>query len=321
MLILYLRDVVGKPAVSKVGRTSLTRTEMYNKLGLGAAQYDKLVKPGHPFEDVLRLYDQAARGLWPHLTEAGPLPDPMQDLQRQVYHLRDEGGGAGLVVKDPVVLNFKSMFKTDTNKQATVLPTVMGLAALVRPSNDSIGNQPALSLSLLNIVPPQLGKGTNHPVFKLRQQGSERTFTVDVEGVVIVQNDRITLSGRDQAQQGSPHGFNMTLPFNDDLLDDYRDARAPLFGVMKGLSSNARRAFVTLCQMYPIPGGHLDPAAAKPEEQDAFDALLERLRREEIGVFTRDQLLEKFDRLRLTGMAEHLDQLMAKAGPKPLSYG
>lgn len=321
MLIFHLRDVVGKDAESQVGRASVTRGEMAHMLGLGTTSYDKLVKPGHPFEDAARHYGPAAKNLWPHLVASGPLPEPIQDLRRQVYHLRDDTGGAGRVVKDPVVLKFQSMFQTDATRQATVLPIIMGLAVLVRPSNDMIDAQPSFSVSLLNIVPPQLGAGSSHPVFKLRQRGSERTFTVDVEGVVIVQNDRVTLSGRDQAPQGPRHGFNMTLPFNDDLLEDYQNARAPLFGVMKGLSSSARRAFVTLCQMYPIPGGHLDPETATPKEQERFDTLLEQLRREEIGVFARNQLLEKFDRLEVFDMGDYLTQLSSKAGEKPLSYG
>ncbi|HZV21774.1 MAG TPA: hypothetical protein VE986_09550 [Hyphomicrobiales bacterium] len=228
------------------------------------------------FEEVLT--EEALKAIYPEERFKGRTGDSREREENRFE-----------VVTDSVTLERSSGYGVDNHPiryDPDGLPRLYGLSILVRPSNESVeviqadGSEVleyGVSVSLLNIVPEYVQAGVHHPLFKLRQRGTGRNI-IDVEGIVLCQDDRIVLSGRDDGQK---RNMLASIYFRKDAAINYRNkgngrASESLYGVMLGVS-NSKNHFCSLFTLFALPGGLLQGSdlqneAAMEAFQRRYDA-------------------------------------------------
>ena len=202
------------------------------------------------------------------------------------------GKGGALVVEDAVSLTRSSGYLSNDNATiagASGPSNLEGLSILVRPSNEPLRDggvlSDAVSLSLLNVIPPHVQFGRHHPLFKLSQKGVAGTL-VDIEGILLCQSGRFVLSGRDTVER---RNMIASIYVEPDSVRGFRSAGAArkggLSGVMLGLS-NQRVHFGSLFKLFWIPGSFLSESDIKMKsKREAFSKLYDKLRYDTIGVY------------------------------------
>lgn len=223
-----------------------------------ADRAEKLLEPVRVLLDQARPFSPALRKLYGSVYEdAEPL-----DI--------DEGKP----IRQVEVVRHLAMARIDVN-EATLRP-LYGLSVLIRVANEVVPptrqdekkDVHGWSVSLMNVVPPHVQAGLNHPLFKLRQRGKNGASST-IEGVVITRDDRFIFQGTDTLRRLP---FNATMRMPDDGMRSYRDADAkvPLLctGVMLGLRS-AGETFGTLFELLAVPGAE-PPFDADSQALDQF---------------------------------------------------
>jgi hypothetical protein len=281
-----------------------------------------LKKPAANRDTERRLFEMYGAWFVPVAREKAPNPRYLRSLFREVLDdgLLDEvcpaGPQAGAsgpasgapprggieIVRDPVSVGRYSGYSEDQHpirSDPNGFPRVQGLSVLVRPSNETLTRpgadgtpqlQYGVSVSLLNIVPEYVQPGHHHPLFKLRQRGTGRQ-TIVIEGIVLIQDDRIVLSGRDDGQR---RNLMASIYFRRESAGIYRGVRAgraaeALHGVMLGVS-NSKNHFCSLFTLFALPGGLMS------KDEEASEEAMSRFRqvyqqgRSSVGVYSEDEV-------------------------------
>ena len=261
--------------------------------------------------DKAAVYEQIATKLAKQLRPLRKENSTLAHAVSQVYGESanwDSVGGNGKPIVGLSAARAKRSIKEDEAMHHAALPLLYGLSALVRMSNEFVQDPKSpgthyqgYSLSILNVIPPYFQKG-EHTLFKLRQRGRAVGATVDIEGAVLMQNDRILLAGADVGQD-RPIFASAFLNLQDLALyravDAGRTTNDPakvISGVMTGVS-NTRAHFGALFDLVYIPGSFVaEKDVADQVRAEQFKEVY-RKARDATGVSNRDTLMKKLDDL------------------------
>ena len=221
------------------------------------------------------------------------------------------------IIRDPVTLLRGSGYPSQDSVhriREIGLRQIAGLSVLIRPSNEQVKENGAisegLSLSIVNLIPEHIETGDFHPVFKIRQRGV-RGAVIDIEGVVLAQEDRIVLSGRDTELK---RNAVVSIYYNSDEALTYRNfgarrKRRGFSGVMLGLS-NQRAHFASLFRMYAIKGGFVAPDEASDNQVRSQFVDRYESARDLAGVYSEDRLLQVLESLGIRDVADDIGEMM-----------
>ena len=229
------------------------------------------------------------------------------------------------VVSDQVTLRRHSAHSVDDHAvryDADGLPRLGGLSVLVRPSNETVevlhadGTETleyGVSVSLLNVVPEYVQTGDYHPLFKLRQRGTGRNF-LDIEGIVLCQDDRIVLSGRDDGQK---RNMLASIYFRREAAITYRSpakghAAESLFGVMLGVS-NSKNHFCSLFTLFALPGGLVPESDLEDDRAVASFEQIYNQGRNATGVFPEREIPDVLTKLGIEDARPDVAAMLKKA--------
>lgn len=229
------------------------------------------------------------------------------------------------VVTDPVSLTRHSGYGVDDHPirhDPDGLAQLYGLSILVRPSNETVdvlqpdgtdGLEYGVSVSLLNIVPEYVQTGDYHPLFKLRQRGTGRNI-VDIEGIVLCQDDRIVLSGRDDGQK---RNMLASIYFRREAAITYRSpakgrAAESLFGVMLGVS-NSKNHFCSLFTLFALPGGLVPESDLEDDRAVASFEQIYNKGRNATGVFPEREIPDVLTKLGIEDARPDVAAMLKKA--------
>jgi len=295
----------------------------------------EMSKPATNREAERRLYNIYGKWLLAEARSRAPLPRFFRSLFDEVLteeaaneicppsrsdtrYLDVKSGGHFDVVNDELCRNRNSGYEVDCSlmrSDPNGFPRLTGLSILVRPSNQAINIaepghprnlQYGVSISLLNLIPEHIQTGRYHPLFKLRQKSAERNV-IDIEGVVLVQDDRIILSGREEGQK---RNMLASISFRREAAELFRDPEngkksEAIMGMMLGVS-NSRSHFGSLFTIFALPGGFVSREDAKdPKVMERFQAIYDA-GRAAAGVYSEDDVYQKLQEL---GISDHGDDI------------
>lgn len=268
-----------------------------------------------------RFFEGCAPGLYDILKTHPDWPRSVLGLVEQVYGPQSERI-EGQIITLPEVVEHKSL--CEQSATSTALEPVFGLSLLVRIANETVPSPTeedpdartlGWSVSLLTVPPRFIQQGTHHPLFKLRQRGTNPNAPMDIEGTVIGQNDYIVFKGID-TQLRKP--FSMMLTYSSTEWGRFRnpvsdEAHAPFVsGVMMGLSST-RTPFAGLCEIFAIPGSVLTPEASL-RDREGFSLLYQKAK-DATGVRTLEETVGTLAGLGIHVTQDTLIQLRTRSQP------
>jgi hypothetical protein len=249
-------------------------------------------------------YPRYLRSLFQEVLDDASLDEvcPAGALAGASAHASGTPQGGVEVIKDTVSVGRYSGYDVDNHPNRydpNGFPRILGLSVLVRPSNETIprrdadGNlqpQYGVSVSLLNLVPEYVQEGQRHPLFKLRQRGTGKQ-SIDIEGNVLIQDDRIVLTGRDDGQR---RNMMASIYFRREAAVLYRNTRPgraaeALHGVMLGVS-NAKSHFTSLFTLFALPGGLVSKDELANDEAMNRFRLIYQQGRNAAGVYPEDEV-------------------------------
>lgn len=274
------------------------------------SKFDLFMK-AEPRADSAEIYERLAEEFAPDFAALSNPPQPVRVLFDLVYS--NLGTGSPTPLNDDAVPAFRSLLHDDASTRGRFLPKLEGLSLLIRRSTEFVSETPetgaprseGYSISLLNVLPRHVGMGRHHPLFKLKQRGTQASRVVDINGAVIFQDDRFVLSGRESREQ---RGFQANVHFAEEQFEKYRETSDPLAGVMLGVS-HARSGLGALFQLYAVPGGTLSAEEAEdPQAKQAFEELLSSIG-DKIGVVNKETLLERLLEVGLLDVEAHVDDM------------
>ncbi len=257
-------------------------------------------------------YPRYLRSLLQEVLEDGPLnevcpAEPRVGASNPASGAPPQEGAE--VVRDRVSVGRRSGYAVDNDPNRSDpngFPRIQGLSVLVRPSNETVTRpgadgspqlQYGVSVSLLNVVPEYVQAGHHHPLFKLHQRGTGRQ-AINIEGIVLIQDDRIVLSGRDDGQR---RNLLASIYFRREAAALYRNARAgrppeALHGVMLGVS-NSKNHFCSLFTLFALPGGLVSKDEVGSEEAMNRFRQVYQQGRSSAGVYPEDEVAALLARL------------------------
>ena len=256
------------------------------------------------------------------LDQARPLPPILRTVADSVYgEFEPLDTETGKPIESPEVLRHRTMAKVDLD-EANLKP-LLGLSLILRVANETVpaeehetSDPQGWSISVLNVLPPFVQKGLNHPLFKLRQRG-QTGATTTIEGVVVARDDRFVFQGTDTRRRLP---FNATMRLPDVGLRRFREeSGAPIMctGIMLGLRSSGE-TFGTLFELLAVPGIEpmdQDDAVGMRNFRERYRAALEAA-----GVRNLRETVAELKKLGFTDEDLLKDRLreMRDRGPKPL---
>ena len=204
------------------------------------------------------------------------------------------------------------------------LNPLFGLSLILRASNETVPaeahetNDPqGWSISVVNVIPPFVQEGLNHPLFKLRQRG-QTGATTTIEGVVVARDDRFVFQGTDTRHVACP--LTRQCVCLDVGMRRFREENgAPIMctGIMLGLRSSGE-TFGALFELLAVPGIEpvdKDDAVGMRNFRERYRAALEAA-----GVRNLRETVAELKKLGFTDEDWLKDRLreMRDRGPKPL---